>query len=118
MLKKEVKALELTHENLATAIGKADILVNATSVGMSPNIDETPVPAKLLKPDLIVFDVVYNPIKTRLLAEAEETGAKTISGIEMLVWQGALAFEMWTGRKAPVELMREEAIKVLQSYEK
>ena len=118
VLKKEVKALELTQENLATAIGKADILVNATSVGMNPNIDETPVPARLLKPDLIVFDIVYNPIKTRLLAEAEEAGAETISGLDMLVWQGALAFEMWTDLKAPVELMREEVIKVLQRYEK
>ena len=110
---KEVEALELNRENLVGALGKADILVNATSVGMTPNIDETPVTSDLLKPELIVFDIVYNPIKTRLLREAEAAGAKTISGLDMLVWQGALAFEKWTGVKAPVELMREEAIKVL-----
>ena len=118
LFKKEVKALELNEENLATALGKADILVNATSVGMSPNIDESPVPSKLLKPGLIVFDIVYNPIKTRLLAEAEDVGAETISGLDMLVWQGALAFELWAGLKAPVELMKEVTIEVLQEHEK
>ena len=96
---------------------KADIVVNATSVGMSPNIDETPIPAKLLKPGLIVFDIVYNPIKTRLLREAEAAGAETIGGLDMLVWQGVLAFEKWTGLKAPVKVMKEEAIKGLQEHE-
>ena len=109
----EVEALELNRENLAGVLGKTDILVNATSVGMTPDIDETPVTSDLLPPGLIVFDIVYNPIKTRLLREAEAAGAKTISGLDMLVWQGALAFEKWTGVKAPIKLMREEAIKVL-----
>jgi shikimate dehydrogenase len=114
---REVEALELNKENLAKVLEKADILVNATSVGMSPNIDETPVSSKLLKSDLIVFDIVYNPIKTRLLREAEEANAKTISGLDMLVWQGALAFEKWTGLKAPIELMRAEVIKELKEHE-
>ena len=114
---KEVDALELNRENLARVLDKANIVVNATSVGMTPNIDETPVTSDLLKPGLIIFDIVYNPIKTRLLREAEAAGAKTISGLDMLVWQGALAFEKWTGLKAPVELMREEAIKVLEKHE-
>jgi len=114
---KEVEALELNEENLAKVLEKTDILVNATSVGMSPNIGEAPIPAKLLKLGLIVFDIVYNPIKTRLLREAEVAGAETIGGLDMLVWQGALAFEMWTGLKAPVKLMREEAIKALQEHE-
>ncbi len=102
----EATALKLNRENLATALSEADILVNATSVGMSPNINETPVTSNLLKPSLVVFDIVYNPIKTKLLKEAEEAGAETISGLDMLVWQGAVAFEKWTGLKAPVELMR------------
>ena len=114
---KEVEALELNRENLARVLDRANIVVNATSVGMTPNIDETPVTSDLLKPGLIIFDIVYNPIKTRLLREAEAAGAKTISGLDMLVWQGALAFEKWTGLKAPVELMREEAIKVLDKHE-
>jgi shikimate dehydrogenase len=114
---KEVKALRLDDKNLAMVLNRADILINATSVGMSPNINETPAPAQLLKPALTVFDIVYNPIKTRLLREAEAAGAKTISGIDMLVWQGASSVEMWTGLKEPIELMREEAIKVLQQNE-
>jgi shikimate dehydrogenase len=113
----KVEALELSEANLEAALRRADILVNATSVGMSPNADETPVPRRLLKAEMAVFDVVYNPRKTRLLAEAGAAGAVTISGLEMLVWQGALAFEMWTGRKAPAALMREEALKALGTDE-
>lgn len=113
----KVAARELTEANLEAALRRADILINATSVGMSPHANETPVPRRLLKAELAVFDVVYNPRKTRLLAEAAAAGAVTISGLEMLVWQGALAFELWTGHKAPVTLMREEALKALGANE-
>ena len=109
----EAAALKLDGENLAAALSQADILINTTSVGMSPDINETPVVSNLLKPNLVVFDIVYNPIKTRLQKEAEAAGATTISGLDMLVWQGALAFEKWTGLKAPVEVMREKVITVL-----
>ena len=110
---KKVEALVLERENLARVLETTDMLVNATSVGMSPDIEKTPVDANLLKPGLIAFDIIYNPIKTRLLKETEAAGAETIGGLDMLVWQGALAFEEWTGRKAPVKLMKEEAIKLL-----
>ena len=116
-LKKEVKVLELCFEHLATAMKGAGILINATSVGMSPNNQESPVPAQLLKPDLVVYDIVYNPIRTRLLKEAEAAGARTVGGIDMLAWQGALAFEKWTGKTAPLDLMRKEAIKALERHE-
>lgn len=109
----QVGARELTRENLREAIPDTDILVNATSVGMSPNSNQSLVPADLLCANLIVFDVVYNPYQTRLLREAKEAGAQTISGLEMLVWQGVLAFEKFTGEKVPVELMREAALKEL-----
>ena len=114
---KEAEALELNDDNLSSALKAADILVNATSIGMSPDINRSPVPAGQLHPGLVVFDVVYNPLKTRLLAEAEAAGAETISGIEMLVWQGALAFELWTGASAPIYIMKAEAIKALKDYE-
>jgi len=117
IFKREAEALELNEKNLATALEGADILVNTTSLGMSPNIEETPVPAKLLKPDMVIFDIVYNPLKTRLLIEAEKAGAKTIGGLEMLVWQGALAFEKWTEFEAPLEVMNKEATRVLGSHE-
>ena len=113
VFEKEVKALALSEENLAKVLARADILVNTTSVGMNPDIDETPVSARLLKSSMIVFDIVYNPVQTRLLKESEAAGAQTINGLDMLVWQGALAFEKWTGQKAPLELMKREAIKAL-----
>ena len=111
----EVKVMELGR--LAEALAAADILVNATSVGMSPASEESTVPAHLLRPDLVVFDIVYNPIMTRLLREAAAAGARTIGGVDMLAWQGALAFEKWTGQKAPLDLMRREAIKLLEKRE-
>jgi shikimate dehydrogenase len=111
--KKEVKALELDEANLKAVLGGADMVVNATSVGMSPHNDESPVAARLLRPGMVVFDIVYNPLKTRLTTEAAAAGAETVMGLDMLVWQGALSFEMWTGRQAPVELMKREAIRML-----
>ncbi len=115
--KKDVKALELNNNNLAMALDSADILINATSVGMSPNVNHSPVPAEMLKPGLSVFDAVYNPLKTKLLTEAENAGALTVSGLDMLVWQGALAFELWTGVKAPIGIMKTNALKALISNE-
>lgn len=112
--RREVKALELNNPNLKDALKGADIVINSTSVGMSPQISETLVPARLLKKDLTVIDIVYNPVRTRLLTEASRKGAKTISGLEMLVWQGAAAFELWTGHKAPVEEMRAAAARALE----
>lgn len=90
---------------LREALEDADILVNATPLGMSPNVADSPVNCDLLRPDLLVFDSVYNPLKTRLLREAERAGAKTVSGLGMLVFQGAAAFKLWTGREAPEDLM-------------
>lgn len=110
---KDVKALPLDELNLALALKESEVLINATSLGMHPHPDETPVPSQLLRQNLVVVDIVYNPIETRLLREARAAGAMTIDGVEMLVWQGAQGFEKWTGRKAPVDLMRQEAIKAL-----
>jgi shikimate dehydrogenase len=106
-------ALELTRDNLSKVLKDTEILVNATSVGMSPNSDESPVPSGLLKPGLTVYDVIYNPLKTKLIRDAEGVRATTISGIDMLVWQGVLAFELFTGKKPPFELMKKEAMKFL-----
>jgi len=111
------EALTLSEENLARGLDGADVLVNTTSVGMVPDVNQTPVPASLLNHNLVVCDIVYNPLETRLLKEAKAAGARTIDGLDMLVWQGALAFEKWTGRKAPFEVMKQAAIKAL-GYEK
>jgi shikimate dehydrogenase len=115
----DAKAGQLNRESLDSVMERIDIsiLVNATSVGMTPDADSTPIDADLLRPGLAVFDVVYNPLRTRLLRDAEAAGAETVSGIEMLAWQGALAFEKWTGREAPLDLMRQEAIRQLEEHE-
>lgn len=115
--RRKVVALELNRENMKTFVKEVDILVNTTSVGMSPGVGETPVPLTLLRRESVIFDIIYNPLKTRLLSEGEKRGAKIISGVEMLVWQGVAAFELWTGEKAPVKTMREAAVEALKNDE-
>ncbi len=83
----------------------ADALVNTTSVGMWPNVDETPAPASVLRKNMVVFDAVYNPPETRLLREAKAAGCRTISGVVWFVNQAAAQFELWTGKPAPREVM-------------
>ncbi|MCW4026619.1 MAG: shikimate dehydrogenase, partial [Candidatus Bathyarchaeota archaeon] len=96
----KVRAAELNNDNLEKELRDADILVNATSVGMYPENRETLVDRTLLRPDLVVFDLVYEPLETRLLREAREMGARTVDGLTMLVHQGAASFEIWTGVSA------------------
>jgi len=93
----------------------ADILVNATSVGMHPNINQSLVAPQWLKPNLTVMDIVYNPVETKLAKDAKAAGAKVISGVEMLIYQGAASFEIWTGYSAPIQVMRRAALKKLSS---
>lgn len=100
-----ISALPFLKENLKKKLDDADLLINATPIGMTPKVDDSPVDGDLLSADLLIFDSVYNPLRTRLLRDAEEVGAKTMSGLSMLVYQGAAAFEFWTGRKAPEKLM-------------
>jgi len=84
-----------------------DVVVNATSVGMWPRVDDAPIPAAMLHEGMVVFDSVYNPVRTRLLREAEEAGAVTASGLAWFVNQGAEQFELWTGKEAPRQVMEE-----------
>jgi 3-dehydroquinate dehydratase/shikimate dehydrogenase len=86
---------------------KANIIINCTSIGMSPEINATPVDAKYLKKDMAVFDTVYNPAETLFLKEAKALGCKTISGVEMFIKQAALQFKLFTGSDANCELMRK-----------
>ncbi|MGQ9641038.1 MAG: shikimate dehydrogenase [Candidatus Bathycorpusculaceae bacterium] len=112
---KKIKHGGFNEETLKREVKKADILVNATSAGMAPQENETPVNMKLLHPNLTVFDLVYNPPETRLLREAKAIGAKTVDGICMLVYQGTLSFKIWTGRKAPVDVMIKACQKGLRT---
>lgn len=96
--------------DIKNMIKNSDILINSTAIGMSPGITETIVTSDLMHRDLVVFDIVYNPLNTRLLQEARKAGARTIDGVMMLVYQGAEAFKIWTGKKAPVDIM-EKAVR-------
>jgi shikimate dehydrogenase len=84
----------------------ADIVINATSVGMPPLDDKTVIDPQHLRAEQIVFDAVYNPLETKFLREAKKRGCQVIQGYEMLLLQGVAQFELWTGESAPVELMR------------
>lgn len=94
-----------------------DVLINATPVGGRALIDQTLVPKALIKPGRIVFDMNYDPMKTRLLTEAEAVGCETISGFEMLLAQAAAQFEVWTGVEAPVDAMQASALLRAQTRE-
>jgi len=112
-LGKKILARSLTGNSLLEALRNADMLINATSVGMYPRTKETVATRKVLHSRMVVFDIVYNPVKTLLLSEAEAAGAKTITGVGMLVHQGAEAFKIWTDHSPPIEVMRRAVMKGL-----
>jgi shikimate dehydrogenase len=102
--------------NWTDAIANANILVNATSVGMAPKVAESPMPrGACFSPRLFVIDLIYNPMETRFLSDAKRARARTSSGLGMLVHQGAAAFRMWTGREPPIDEMRAAAVKALRA---
>lgn len=94
---------------LKKSIDESDILTNGTSVGMAPNTDACIIKDKsFLHEGLIVSDVIYNPRETKLLQMAKETGCDTFNGLYMLLYQGAEAFKIWTGKDMPVEIIKEK----------
>jgi quinate/shikimate dehydrogenase len=90
-------------EKLAEAVGDCDIVINATIMGMKPYEDVTLIDKSLFRKDLVVADTVYNPEKTRMILEAEEAGCKAIGGVGMLQQQGAVNYELFVGKKMPLE---------------
>jgi len=97
------------------APNRYEILINTTSVGMHPETDATPIPTEDLSQDMVVMDIVYNPLETRFLKGAAASGCRTINGADMFVFQGAKQFELWTGKKAPVEVMRRAVLEALKN---
>ena len=91
-----------------------DILINTTSVGMAPDTAALPVKSTWLEKNTVVMDIVYNPLDTRLLMEARKKGCATVDGVSMFVCQGAWQFELWTGRKAPLEVMSRAVRRALR----
>lgn len=101
--------------DLAAAMESADIIVNCTPVGMHPNVDASLVSPELFRPGQVVFDIVYTPLETKLLADAKSRGLKVIPGVEMFLNQAVLQFERFTGVAAPVEVMRRVVMERLTS---
>jgi shikimate dehydrogenase len=104
-------AIEL--KDLPKIMERMDIIINSTPLGMKGGPLGTIIQKDLITTNMTVFDMVYNPKNTPLLIAAKEQGARIIYGFEMFVRQGALAFELWTQKKAPLSLMRDEVIKAL-----
>lgn len=111
---KRIISGSLSIEDIDANLQDSDILINATSIGMKPNVDETPVPIELLRKNLSIMDIIYNPLETKLVKDAKAVGAKVVSGVEMLIYQGAASFEIWTGKSAPVEVMRQAVLTHLE----
>jgi len=108
-----VSGISLNSKQLVTRARDCDLIIHATPVGMRKG-DPSLLPAEAFRRGQIVFDCIYNPAVTPLLATAKKSGAKTANGLGMLLHQGARAFHLWTGRKAPIDLMRtalEQALK-------
>ena len=113
--KAKIKATgkDMSEKTLRTLAYSVDILINTTPIGMYPKIDISPISKDFLNENLFVFDIIYNPLQTRLLKDAKETGSKILNGLDMFINQGALAFEWWTGKTPNVKLMKEKIIEQL-----
>ena len=113
MLYTNFKAFHLFPPDLVSLFQSSKLIVNTTSMGMYPDIDDaaTTIKESFVK-DQIVFDVIYTPVQTKLLKLAQSQGARTINGLQMFVEQGARSYELWTGEKMPVEKVK----KTLESY--
>jgi shikimate dehydrogenase len=93
---------------------EADVVINATSLGMVPRDGETPIPKKLLKEGMMVMDIVYQPLQTRLLREAKEKGCLTVNGLEMFIRQGVAQLEIWTGRRLEIGRIKKDLRRALR----
>lgn len=113
MLFDEIKTFSLVPPDLIDIFRNSNLIINTTSVGLSPEIDDAPttIEDSFVKGQ-IVFDVIYNPLKTKLLQIAEKKGVRTLNGLKMFIEQGAKSFELWTGEQFP----KEKIFKTLTNY--
>jgi shikimate dehydrogenase len=109
-----VKNYIISQKTIKESLEGASILIHATPVGMHPHVEKSIIPKEFLHENLSVMDIVYNPIKTKLIRDAQGAGLKTVSGVEMFVNQAVAQFETWTGHKAPKETMKKIVIKNLE----
>ncbi|KIL37196.1 shikimate dehydrogenase [Cohnella kolymensis] len=100
----------VNRDELQEACSDADIVINTTSVGMSPNLDAVPLDAAWLKQEAVASDLVYNPRETAFLRQAKQRGCRIHGGVGMFIYQGVYAFEYWTGQPAPIDVMRQAVV--------
>ncbi|MGG1686301.1 shikimate dehydrogenase [Pseudalkalibacillus sp. NRS-1564] len=106
----------ITLSEAETSLGQFDIVINTTSIGMSPHLDRMPISLEHIRSGTVVSDLIYNPLETKWMKLAKSKGAVTDNGISMFVEQGALAFEKWTGVSPDRKRMRNTVLKELGGY--
>jgi shikimate dehydrogenase len=112
----KVDSKVLEQEFAERTVGNYQLIIQTTSIGMLPKVDYTPISARNISPEAFVSDIIYNPLETKFLKDASQSGASTQNGIEMFVYQGALAFEKWTGIFPDTERMKANVLKHLGGY--
>ena len=100
------RAVPFLDEAVGCLISDVDLLINSTSAGLAKG-DKSPVSASALRKELAVYDMIYNPSVTPLMKESKKAGAIAVNGLSMLLYQGAASFEIWTGKKAPIKVMKK-----------
>lgn len=94
-------------------LAACDVVLNASGIGMGSTKGQSLLPKEYIKPSQFYFDACYNPAKTQFLLDAEEKGCQILNGLGMSLYQGAAQIELWTDKKAPVEVMRQELLKIV-----
>lgn len=112
---RQISTVSFDPPVLRQAVKRADILINATPVGMHPNVDQSPIPEDWLNENHLAFDMIYNPLETKLLRDVRNRSGRTVRGIPMFVHQGAEQFRMWTGAEAPIDVMERAVLYALQN---
>jgi shikimate dehydrogenase len=108
-----VSSSAYSFEEASDLLGNYDLIIQTTLIGMSPKINEQPISLNNLRKQTVVCDIIYNPLETQLIKDAYQKGASIQNGLDMFVYQGALAFEKWTGIFPDVERMRDNVLKQL-----
>lgn len=105
-----ISSKALTLKDASSELGEYDLIIQTTMIGMEPNITEQPITLEYLRENSVVCEIIYNPLETRILLEAKSIGARVQNGIDMFVYQGALAFEKWTGIFPDIQRMKENVL--------
>ncbi len=108
------KLIAIEKRDIKEGLGESDLLIQATPIGMKDD-DPSPIDIELLRPGMRVYDLIYNRPITKLVLEATRKKLHAMTGLGMLLYQGAIAFELWTGKKAPIDVMRKALKEVLRS---